>query len=275
MKTEFVDGEFFALVDAGNIDEAVDYSIHHIPDYLFKYYSLSDGQHCKEKQLDQKKLKTLRSNANWFDLSCNQNDPLDMRMAYIKNNGQAHPTQIDAAKLLLEQIQQSIVLACFTNTDEFNLPMWEFYANQHRGYCVKYRIDKKEVFWKILYNKDRMPISTIPINLIYEMSESTRQGSETEKLKWYRYVMFMLLNSKHTSWAYEKEYRILFPAEHGKGVILRNKDIGITPQAVYLGIKCLDHYKHDIIDICTNNLKCDCFESFLSQSKILDFKKAN
>lgn len=198
-----------------------------------------------------------------------------MRMAYIKNSSQAHPYQTDAAKQLLEQLQQSMVLACFTNTDEFNLSVWEFYANQHRGYCVKYRIDKKEVFWKILYNKDRLPISTIPINCLQEMLESTKQGSETETLKWYRYVMFMLLNTKHTSWAYEKEYRLLFPAEHGKGTNLCNKNLGIAPQAVYLGIKCLDHYKHEIIEICSNSLKCDCFDSFLSQSKILDFKKVN
>lgn len=68
---------FFDYLLNDDVNGAMNYVEENVPDYLYKFYSLSDS----DEELNQKKLDTLRSNSNWFDLVRNQNDPLDMKMA--------------------------------------------------------------------------------------------------------------------------------------------------------------------------------------------------
>ena len=39
-----------------------------------------------------------------------------------------------------------------------NLPMWAHYANNHAGYCVQYKVDKKENVHRAMYLSKRYPI---------------------------------------------------------------------------------------------------------------------
>ena len=70
---------FFDYLLNDDVNGAMKYVEENVPDYLYKFYSLSDS----DDKLNRKKLDTLRSNSNWFDLVRNQNDPLDMKMTYI------------------------------------------------------------------------------------------------------------------------------------------------------------------------------------------------
>ena len=73
---------------------------------------------------------------------------------------------------------------CLSNTDENNMPMWAYYANNHQGFCVEYLLcdmQKKYIF---------------PVTL---------------------QMLILSLAAKHKSWEHEREYRIIchrddFPA---------------------------------------------------------------
>ncbi|MCR4615479.1 MAG: DUF2971 domain-containing protein [Clostridiales bacterium] len=262
----------FQYILEGNVDQAIKYVIDHVPDYLFKYYSLSEDSN---NSLDFKKLNTLRNNSNWFDLHNNQNDPLDMKMAYVCRDCSPNATesQLKVATELMKTLSDSMLLCSFLDSDQFNLPMWFAYSNNHKGYCIKYKINKKQIFWKVLYNEYRMPVLSIPLNLLHEMKKSDEIGSETALLKQYRYIMHLILNTKHSSWKHENEYRILYPNEKGRGQNISNNLLGLIPTELYVGLNCISEYKNDLKIICRDTLKCKCFQAFTSQSKILDFKE--
>lgn len=269
----FDNNTYFKLVADGKIQEAIDYAISNTPDYLYKFYSLSDGKKCSDIKLDKKKLKTLESNCNWFDFSRNQNDPLDMRMAYFDAEGLSiDPSMITAGEEICRRLPESFLLCSFIDTTTDNLPMWASYANGHRGYCIRYKIMNKKAVWRVLYAANRIPIQSIPLNLIQEMDESSVIGKETPKLEAYRYITFMLLNAKHESWDYEHEYRIILPAEGTIGQNFDNTMLKIVPQTVYVGYRCSDKYKEKIKEICRNTLHCECLVGKVGEHSILEFE---
>lgn len=264
---QFDNRYFFELIAKRKIEEAMKYAENHVPDYLYKYYSLSTG----DDELDIKKLNTLRNNQNWFDLSKNQNDPLDMKMACVDRTKSSCVSKqhLESVEELLRRLSESHTLCSFTATDAFNLPMWSFYANNHKGYCVKYKINNKKPMCRIMYEPNRIPLLSVPLNYMAAVG-SKKCGKDAEM---YSYIMFLLLNVKHDSWKQEKEYRLIYPTDEKQGQNLGNSMVGIEPVCVYIGFKCNEAHKKQIKDICDNNLKCACLQASISEDKILDFKR--
>lgn len=261
---------FFDYLLNDDVNEAMKYAEQNVPDYLYKFYSLSDS----DEELNQKKLETLKSNSNWFDLACNQNDPLDMKMAYIdETNKRVSENAVDVAKTLLNDIIDSLVICSFSDSNEKNLQMWANYANNHQGYCIKYRIDNKKAFFKIMYEDNRIPTLSIPLNLYNEMCKVDKGNIEIEALNKYRYYFVLLLNIKQSCWSNEKEYRLIYPKEKDGGSNLNNEMIGIKPVEMYLGLKCSDENKSKLKSIAEDDLNCKCYEAFISTIKDLDFKE--
>lgn len=267
---QFCEDRFFKLVCENKIQEAIEYAKKHTPEYVYKYYSLSD-----DENLNRKKLDTLRNNQNWFDLSDNQNDPLDMKMASVDRNSSWKVTekQLEDVESFLCQLSKSHVLCSFTSNDEFNLPMWQFYANQHKGYCVKYKINNKKALWRVLYNASRLPVLCIPRNYMNLCNKQERTEDDNALLEEYRYLMLLILNTKHDSWEREKEFRIIYPAEQNSGTSISNGGLGITPVCVYIGLKCSEVHRKEISEICAKHLECDCMQANVSDDKILDFER--
>ena len=121
---------------------------------------------------------------------------------------------------------------CNGETEEAleNLLMWSHYADEHRGYCVKYKLSKhfikqdendsfEHMFLKpIIYRKDKEKV---------DMSEMTNINSD------------LAFATKHESWKYEKEVRLIVynpnKEESFYGIPL-DKDSCI--EEIYFGCKC-------------------------------------
>jgi len=56
-------------------------------------------------------------------------------------------------------------------------------------------------------------------------------------------------------------------------LFLLNVIIAIKPVKMYLGLKCSDAHKSELKSIAKDNLDCKCYEAFISDTKILDFKE--
>lgn len=262
---------FFSYLEGYDIEGAVKYAEEHIPEYLYKFYSLSDCHGFANKKLDKRKLYTLKNGSNWFDLSRNQNDPLDMKMPCVEEeHGKGEEKAIG---YFLNQFRNNCLLCSFSDIGIESLPMWAFYANNHRGYCVKYKVLNKKIVWKIMYENNRMPIYSIPLHLFEEMDKSNRLGYETEELIYYRYLMYMIMNTKHISWSAESEYRILYPVDKPIGQNVDNELLGLKATDVYVGVKCNAKYEKKIKAICKHDIKCSCWKAYVSETKILDFMK--
>ena len=121
---------------------------------------------------------------------------------------------------------------CNGETEEAlgNLLMWSHYADEHRGYCVKYKLSKhfikqdendsfEHMFLKpIIYRKDEEKV---------DISGMTSINTD------------LAFATKHESWKYEKEVRLIVynpnKEESFYGIPL-NKDSCI--EAIYFGCKC-------------------------------------
>ena len=121
---------------------------------------------------------------------------------------------------------------CNGETEEAleNLLMWSHYADEHRGYCVKYKLSKhfikqdendsfEHMFLKpIIYRKDKEKV---------DMSEMTNINSD------------LAFATKHESWKYEKEVRLIVynpnKEESFYGIPL---DKNSCIEAIYFGCKC-------------------------------------
>lgn len=121
---------------------------------------------------------------------------------------------------------------CNGETEEAlgNLLMWSHYADEHRGYCIKYKLSKhfikqdendsfEHMFLKpIIYRKDEEKV---------DISELTTINTD------------LAFATKHESWKYEKEVRLIVynpnKEESYYGIPL-DKDSCI--EAIYFGCKC-------------------------------------
>lgn len=121
---------------------------------------------------------------------------------------------------------------CNGETEEAlgNLLMWSHYADEHRGYCVKYKLSKH--FIKQEENDSFEHMFLKPI--IYRKDEEKVDVSELTTIN-----TDLAFATKHESWKYEKEVRLIVynpnKEESFYGIPL-DKDSCI--EAIYFGCKC-------------------------------------
>ena len=121
---------------------------------------------------------------------------------------------------------------CNGETEETlgNLLMWSHYADEHRGYCVKYKLSKQ--FIKQDENDSFEHMFLKPI--IYRKDEEKVDISELTTIN-----TDLAFATKHRSWKYENEVRLIVynpnKEESFYGIPL-DKDSCI--EAIYFGCKC-------------------------------------
>lgn len=126
----------------------------------------------------------------------------------------------------INKLKRNFRVASFT-VQRDNILMWSHYANNHKGFCIEYSIDKTNIFNNILLNLS--PVIYSPkrekINEFFVNNKSI--------FEWYKKGLL----KKSDLWSYEEEWRL----------ILTKNDCslkGISPffpiKAIYCGCKMLD-----------------------------------
>lgn len=130
-------------------------------------------------------------------------------------------------------------IRCFSTNCPQNMLMWSHYANEHKGFCIKYRLSKhfikgeesifnKHMYLKkIKYTSDKTSIETKTIN--------SSLGYAT----------------KHKDWEYENEIRLISfdPEVKGKYSSIRIDDAS-SIEEIYFGCRCSDSDIKKIKNIC-------------------------
>ena len=137
------------------------------------------------------------------------NDPIDPTIRLIKNK---------INKKNMKHILNKIRIACFS-TNHLNMLMFSHYADKHKGICIEYDFSE--------FNKT----DTTLLEVNYEKklhidNKSLQITSFSGEIKKQETSFFDLFNTKHKSWKYEKEYRVI---THGI-----NK-ISLPIKAIYCG----------------------------------------
>lgn len=153
------------------------------------------------------------------------------------------PNSIEQLK---EYIEDGVSVLCFSKTNKIN-SLWAHYADNHRGICIEYNIQKsniqfiKDYCFKIEY---------------VELSDAT---NEIKNYFVDNYVdlnlMIKPLLKKSKDWSYEEEWRIILhdhflSQNHNNYYSNKHYMRFIKPEAVYMGFEISDNDKKLVKDIC-------------------------
>lgn len=170
--------------------------------------------------------------------------------------------QVDARKNLEESnarlneiVKSDYRIACFSETP-YNLPMWNHYANGHRGICLEYDTLKfnynptlRQRLFPVYY-QDRLPDI---LELMKDMDLKHLPKS----------LFDYILIHKLRDWSYEKEWRLVLnllqiEEADNKGDTGTIKWL-TKPSKVYIGTKTGEDMKYFIIWLC-EKLKIDIYQ---------------
>lgn len=258
--------KYFQLLEEEKTEEAHDYRVQETPDYVYKYVSLIDSN-MDPKGSNEKKLFTLQGNAIWCAPPSDLNDPFEFKGLYLDYNRLEgiYPLQLlDDVQYMLES---AFLLASFTRHMETNMPMWAHYANNHKGFCVKYAVKNKRRVFPVIYEPQRIPIAYIfqkAVKSIQIMNDKGNSRSDrltaSKEMDYFMSIMKENYFIKHESWKYEEEYRAIYPSPQQEKIAGQNvavAELGLRVDSIYAGINC--QYKDRIKEIA-QGLGVPCYQ---------------
>ena len=231
--------EYFSLLERFEFQAANELRIKDVPKKLIKFVALSD-----DKAENEKKFLSLENNQIWFSKIEELNDPYEYKCMYIDIKklveGNCPKELIDGFISFLDKSSNDIALASFSTVDNItSIPMWAYYTNSHKGFCVEYEVVDPEPFFQVSYEPKRIPIASIIANFYNEFSKMIESGKEfSNDVIFYAELLRLQYFLKHKSWKHEKEYRAIFPIEESAGKNIDINGIGLKAKRVVAGIKC-------------------------------------
>lgn len=277
--SDFSFKEYMKIFEEKGTEAALDYRAAFVPDYLYKFFWLYDVESCKSDHRlideNEKRFNTLQNNQLWFALPKEQNDPYECSAIYFDREALKEYGFTSKELEILDDIYMTIPLCSFADNGATNLPMWAHYANNHRGYCVKYKITNKYAVRNISYEPQRIKVFNIIGWVLLLLDEVEKGNTENEKiLEEYRAVLMENFFMKHESWKYEKEYRAIYPlgttVNHGLNVSL--DELGISAEEIICGYKCAEEHIKRLSSIA-DSLSIPCKKCELSETDFTVFRE--
>jgi len=230
--------KFFDLYFTGDYEGAYQWKHTNIPSKLYKF-----------QPFEENRISTVLNNKLWFTVPKDMNDPFDSRGVcwdyqeveeYLRSHLSEEKLKQynsidDIVNGSISSMRDNIRITCFSE-ELYSMTMWAHYANNHTGFCVEYD------FSSLDYNND-LTKSLFPIGYetkrynITNLFKMALSGKYDMRIK----LLFFLMNLKHSSWSYEKEWRIISarePITSQEPFAGGLEDCPINPTAIYLGINC-------------------------------------
>lgn len=253
---------YLDLIEKEEYHKAIAYKMSCIPDTLYKYWWLDDETNHVAKERNDLRLSTLANGQVYLSATGQFNDPFEGK-AFVFDDGDASNGGFTAKEyqVFVDHINSHSRICCLSNADEKhqNMPMWAYYANNHRGFCVEYRLspEHKRYIFPVSYDKSRVKGNVFMRNLILGISKMVKEGKDSSQmsgtLSVYNHLAYLSLTCKHASWKHEKEYRALVPAERG---IYWD----IEPHKIYVGMNCSAEHERRLTEIAKQFEGCKIFK---------------
>lgn len=259
---------FHKVFDDSGWLEAIKYKDTFVPEYLYKYSPLLDERYVNYEKVNQDRLNSLSNNQIWVSNYKKLNDPFEFKMfALDRVKIKTHNWEMEYIENILEAIKERTLVTCFSQKVENNMPLWAHYANNHSGYCLKYKVVNPRMIFPVFYEPKRVKSAVIPTMVISEMIKSYHQNLKEPTEEFYKYYTYLYLSfmCKHELWKYENEFRLLFPFfDPASGLLVPLKDIGLVIDCIHIGINCNELYEKKLIDI-GKNLNCEVYKMYFDE----------
>jgi len=145
---EFSYDIFRQIVNDKGTENALAYKELLMPNSLYKFFKL-DGEH------DESILNNLENSRIFLNSYKEVNDPFDSRpFIYDYEKIDKNNYSKEEFDKIVDMFRGNYLFLCFSffNDDLFEcMPMWAHYANNGKGFCVKYKINCKGFVYPINY----------------------------------------------------------------------------------------------------------------------------
>lgn len=282
MDKEFSNRQYFKLLTEGKYHEAEDYRRLHVPHKLYKFVWLEDDSKSllhwkiKERKSNSLKFSALQNNYLWLSHVKQLNDPYEYKCMYVNKEKFRKAGYSDEIIATFENILQDNMnqmgVTCFSEKEpENNMPMWDYYANNGRGFCIEYEVISPNQIHKVFYEPDRIPLAIILTDMMGEFYKN-KKGlvMDESKMEFCSNVIIMQLFMKHTSWQHEQEYRLVYPLSPGTtGCKVGIMGAGLKVNRIIAGMNCSKEHR-DILNTISNELGCgDIYHVAMSQTSFI------
>lgn len=228
--------EYLQLLFEGQMGAAKAVRFSTIPDKLIKFIWLDDSDS------DDKKFLSLKRNEIWFAQKDLLNDPYEYKGMLLDRNKMHNAGYsndiIDYYQQLFDFSDYGIT--CLSANSIDYLPMWAYYTNNHKGFCVEYNVIKKDCIHEVLYEPERIKVAS----LIFQGREAIKKAitsGHREQAEFYSTIFLQNLFIKAKSWEHEKEYRIVYPLDNSIGMNVSVSDLGLRTSRIIAGINCSEN----------------------------------
>lgn len=222
----------------------------HVPDVIYKYYSLSS-----DESLNMKKFQTLSDGKIYMSDIKDFNDPFDGKGFFYDPSLLSDIERLkEHGGRFIDDFTSYIKGTCFTSNGVQSMPMWAHYSGNHTGFCVAYdsksNIDLRSNVFPVQYTNERLDVTALMRAQAQRISDKIEHnekiGEKVTMLEDYSiiYMALLLYNLKHTSWSYEKEFRCT-TASNAPGMPF----IDAKPKEIYIGMKCAPFHAQRLKEI--------------------------
>lgn len=222
---------YLDLIQQGKYDEASELKNSYVPDVLYKYYSLD-----RRTKLNEQKLQCLQDGKIYLSRLNEFNDPYEGKFIIFDDEKlEEKGWSREIVDGFYDNMANKFNVACLSNTNEQNMPMWAYYANNHEGFCVEYHLSNKQkkYIFPVAYDEKRIYGNSIVTHIINELQSMIKQNLSLDNIssdfQVYQHLVFLSLATKHESWKHEKEYRIMSPL---------GRYFPIASKKIFIGMKC-------------------------------------
>ncbi len=219
--------EYIEMITNGEREEAEAFRKSFVPQALSKFISLSEDEEENEK-----KYYSLENNMLWFSSTDKINDPYEFKGFYVDEE-LSYKSGLTKEQIfrLNEYIKIKCGIVSFSARDVGFLPMWAYYTNNNKGFCVEYEVFDASNIYPVLYIPFRINIAYMIRVLEEESTSSHRYNVAKNYISEYIYI-------KGDDWKHEKEYRIVMDISNETGENKCINMLGIKVKRIVAGINC-------------------------------------
>ena len=129
-------------------------------------------------------------------------------------------------------------ITCLSANSADYLPMWAYYTNNHKGFCIEYDVEKKDCIHEVLYEPERIKVASLFFQCADAVKETLRSGKRKQEADFFARIFLQNLFIKAETWKHEKEYRIVYCIEKQDGINVPVNSLGVRAKKNIAGINC-------------------------------------
>ena len=266
--------QLLQALSSGKKEHVLEALHRNVPQKLYKYVWLDGSEN------DKLKFNSLENNTLWISGIEMFNDPFEFK-----------GLTIDKAKFETKGFSKDVINAyadcldfsheygvcCLSNVPVDYLPMWAYYTNNHRGFCIEYEVLKNDYIFEVMYEPKRYSVFSSILQLASELQKLVKHDRSFDERKalelGYMFLFNMLIKSDN--WAHEHEFRILYNMDlrNKKGDNISLDTLGLKTTMIIGGYKCNPDNLNNLNRISQKLIGDSAYQVIMSDTEFTTIEK--